>query len=143
MHKAVVITGNAIEASAGHILREDPRYFRVPGRTVRTRAVNVVRLTFVARSGDGSFGPAYARYTAVLESNFLSNTWRVRSEVHAREVLLRMSGGFAGRMAANAFEEFWPDIERLVFHKRDKYRPVEWNLYAERTPYRDPDRRAL
>ncbi|HKM81220.1 MAG TPA: hypothetical protein VJY15_09705 [Candidatus Acidoferrum sp.] len=118
MRKTVVVTGNAIEASAGHILREDPRYFGVPGRPVKTRVVNVARLTFAARHDDGSFGPAYARTIAVFASNFLSNAWRAHSEANAQGALLRASGGFAGRMAANAFEEFWPDIKRLVFRER-------------------------
>ena len=30
--------------------------------------------------------------------------------------------GFAGRMAANAFEEFWPDVKSHVFHKREDSR---------------------
>jgi hypothetical protein len=119
MRKSVVITGDAIEASAGLILREDPRYFRVPDRPFNARIKNVVRLTFAARSEDGSFGPAYARCTAILGSNFLSNTWRVHSEANAHDALLRASGGFAGRMAANAFEEFWPDIKKRIFRKRN------------------------
>jgi hypothetical protein len=119
MRKSVVITGNAIEASAGLILREDPRYFRVPDRPFNARIKNVLRLTFAARREDGSFGPAYARCTAILGSDFLSNTWRVHSEANAHDTLLRASGGFAGRMAANAFEEFWPDIKKRIFRKRN------------------------
>jgi hypothetical protein len=111
-------TGNAIEASAGLILREDPRYFRVPERSFKARLGNVVQLTFAARGEDGSFGPAYARYMAIVGGNFLSNTWRVHSEANAEDALLRSSEGFAGRMAANAFAEFWPDIKRRVFGKR-------------------------
>jgi hypothetical protein len=56
---------------------------------------------------------------AILGSNFLSNTWRVHSEANAHDALLRASGGFAGRMAANAFEEFWPDIKKRIFRKRN------------------------
>jgi hypothetical protein len=112
------VTGSAIEASAGLVLREDPRYFRVPDQPFRARVGNVVRLTFAARGGDGAFKPAYARYMAILGSNFVSNTWRVGSEAHTQDALLRASNGFAGRMAANAFEEFWPDVKRVVFHKR-------------------------
>jgi hypothetical protein len=78
--KSVVITGDAIEASAGL--------------------------------------PAYARYAAILGSNFLSNTWRVHSEANAYDAILRASGGFTGRMATNAFEEFWPDVKKRVFRKR-------------------------
>jgi hypothetical protein len=119
LRKSVVVTGNAIEASAGFLLREDPRYFRAPGRPFSARLKNVVRLTFVSRSYDGSFGPAYARYTAILGSNFLSNTWRPPSDADAPHALLRTSWGFAGRLAANAFEEFWPDVKKRLFPKRN------------------------
>ena len=114
-----VITGNAIEAGAGLILREDPRYFRALDRPLRARVGNVVWLTFAARGGHGTLRPAYARYMAIAGSNFLSDTWRVHSEANAQDALLRTSEGFAGRIAANAFMEFWPDIKRRVFHLRN------------------------
>jgi len=44
--------GNAMEASGGLVLREDPRYFRLPQQPFRVRVGNVVRLTFLARSRD-------------------------------------------------------------------------------------------
>jgi hypothetical protein len=112
-------TSNAIEAGAGLLLREDPRYFRVPDRRFKARFVNVAQLTFTARNNDGSFGPAYARYAAIIGSNFLSNTWRERSEANAQHALVRSLEAFAGRMAANAFTEFWPDIKKHLFRKRD------------------------
>lgn len=114
-------TGNAIEAGVGLVLREDPRYFRVPDRPFKARVGNVIRLAFVARSHAGSFGPAYARYMAVFGNNFLSNTWRVNSEANAHDALLRTAEGFGGFMAANAFEEFWPDIKKRVFHKGNEH----------------------
>jgi hypothetical protein len=105
-------TGNAIEASAGLILREDPRYFPEPKQPLKARIGNVAWLTFAARDEDGKFGLAYARYVAIVSTNFLSNTWRAHSEANSRDALLRLSTGFAGRMAANAFQEFWPDVKR-------------------------------
>jgi hypothetical protein len=113
------VTGNAIEAGAGLILREDPRYFRVPDRPFMARVGHVVRLVFAARSGNGSFGPAYARCMAVFGNNFLSNSWRVNSEANAHDALLRSAEGFGGILAANAFEEFWPDVKKWLFHKRN------------------------
>ncbi len=107
-----------MEASAGLLFREDPRYFRVPDRPFKARVGNVVRLTFSARGGGGGVRPAYARSIAIVGGNFLSNTWRVPSEANPQHALLRASEGFAGRMAANAFTEFWPDIEKHVLHKR-------------------------
>ena len=97
-------TENAIEGSIGLILREDPRYFRVPSRRFKARVGNVIRLTFAARGYAGGFGPAYARYAALFGGNFLSNTWRVNSEANTHDALLRTAEGFGGVLAANAFE---------------------------------------
>lgn len=105
-----------MEASASLLLREDPRYFRVPDKPLNARVGNVVWLTFTARGDHDSFRPAYARYMAMFENNFLSNTWRVHSEANSRDALLHTSGDIAGRMVANAFEEFWPNVKR-VLHK--------------------------
>ena len=112
-----VVTGNAIEASAGALWGEDPRYFRVPDQPFGARIGSVMKQTFTARRRDGSFAPAYARFIAEPGNNFLSNMWRPESEANARDALLRTGEGFAGRMAANAFQEFWPDIERRLFRR--------------------------
>lgn len=119
MRMTGIVTGNAMEASIGLLLREDPRYFRVQDRPFKARIGNLVRLTFVARRDDGSYGPAYARYMAIGGNNFLSNTWRVHSEANLQNALLRTAEGFAGRMAVNAFEEFWPNIKERVFGKHN------------------------
>jgi hypothetical protein len=112
-----ISTGNAIEASAGALWGEDPRYFRLPGESFKRRLSNAVQLTFVARRRDGHFAPAYARYMAISGNNFLSNTWRVDSEANAHDAVIRTVDGFAGRLASNLFEEFWPDIKNLAFHR--------------------------
>lgn len=120
MRMTGIVTGNAIEASAGYYFHEDPRYFRVPERPFKSRIGNVARLTVMARHDDGNYGPAYARYMAISGNNFLSNTWRVSSESNVHDALLRTGEGFAGRMAANAFEEFWPDIKKYAFHRHSQ-----------------------
>jgi hypothetical protein len=117
MRMTGIVTGNGIEAGAGLFLREDPRYFRVPDRNFTHRIRNILRLTFVARHNDGTFGPAYARYIAVSSNNFLSKVWRVQSEADAHDAILRTAEGLGGRMAANAFEEFWPDVKQFFFRE--------------------------
>jgi hypothetical protein len=119
MRMTGIVTGNAMEAGVGYVLREDPRYFRVEDQPFKDRLRNVVRLTFVARKNNGSYGPAYARYVAIAGNNFLSNSWRVQSESNVHDALLRTAEGFAGRMAVNAFEEFWPDVKKRAFGKHD------------------------
>lgn len=113
-----VSTGNAMEATAGALWGEDPRYFREPRKSFGRRVRSVVAQTFLARHRDGNFAPAYARYIAVPGNNFLSNTWRVHSEANVHDAILRTGDGFAARMASNAFEEFWPDVKTHVFRKK-------------------------
>jgi hypothetical protein len=112
-----ISTGNAIEASVGALWGEDPRYFRVPDEPFKRRFTNAVKLTFVARRRDGHFKPAYARYMAISGNNFMSTTWRVDSEANNHDAVIRTADGFAGRFASNLFEEFWPDINNLIFHR--------------------------
>ena len=112
-----IASSNAIEAGAGYFLREDPRYFGVRGLPFGARVRNVIRLTLLARHEDGSYGPAYARYLAISGNNLLSDTWRVRSEDTLQCTLIRTAAGFAGRMASNAFEEFWPSVKVHILHR--------------------------
>jgi hypothetical protein len=118
MRMTGIVTGNGIEAGVGLFLREDPRYFPMVHGPIKLRVKNAIRLTFVARHNDSTFGPAYARYIAIAGNNFLSNTWRVQNEANTHDAILRTAGGFVGRMAANAFEEFWPDVKEHLFPKR-------------------------
>jgi hypothetical protein len=113
-----VSTGNAIEAGLGAAWGEDPRYFRVPDRPFGARVKFVITSTFTAPGPDGQWRPAYARYVATVGNNFLSNTWRERSESGVGDAAIRCLTGFAARMAGNAFAEFWPDVKSKVFRRR-------------------------
>jgi hypothetical protein len=111
-----ISTGNAMEAFGGAVFGEDPRYFREPDKGIGGRVENVIKQTFMARRRDGSFGPAYARYVAESGNNFLSNLWRVHSEAGNEDALARIGEGFGGKMASNAWEEFWPTISSHFHH---------------------------
>jgi hypothetical protein len=112
--------GNGIEIAIGLSRGEDPRYFPVSQEALKHRIGHLARLTFLARGRHGNFEPAYARYIGIVGSNFLSNTWRVHSEANAKDALVRSSQGFAGRMTANAFAEFWPDLKNYLFGKHSR-----------------------
>jgi hypothetical protein len=112
-----IATGNAMEASVGALWGEDPRYFRALGQPVKGRIRNVIVMTFAARRADRDLAPAYARYIGISGNNFLSNTWRADSESGVGDACLRTALGFAGRMAGNAFAEFWPPLTRHLFHR--------------------------
>jgi hypothetical protein len=108
-----VSTSNAMEASLGAFWGEDPRYFRAANRPFGYRVKNIIKMTFTACRRDGSQRPAYARFIAIPGNNFLSNTWRADSEATIRDAGLRTVWGVLGRMAGNAFSEFWPDVVHL------------------------------
>jgi hypothetical protein len=112
-----VTTSNVIEAGAGALWGEDPRYFRNPGEPFGARVMSVIKQTFTARRPDGDFALAYARFAAISGSNFLSNTWRPNSEANNHDAILRTLEGFAGRMSSNSWDEFWPDVKVHVFHR--------------------------
>ncbi|MGH9529214.1 MAG: hypothetical protein ACRD2S_04765 [Terriglobales bacterium] len=112
-----ISTGNAMEASLGSLWGEDPEYFSLPHQPIKSRVRNVVKQTFEARRRGGDYAPAYARYIAVAGNNFLSNTWRVHSEANIHDAVIRTGEGFGGRMAADAWEEFWPDLKTRIFHR--------------------------
>ena len=74
-------------------------------------------MTFLAQDRDGKVMPAYARYIAIPGNNFLSNTWRADSEATTSAAVTRTLTGFLGRMAGNAFDEFWPDVKQRLSRK--------------------------
>jgi hypothetical protein len=113
-----VATSNAMEAGLGAMWDEDPRYFRAVGQPFGSRIKHVIKLTFFAYSSDGSLRPAYARQVGNFGSSYLSNTWRTHSEASGQDAFVRGILGIAGRMGANAFAEFWPDVKQLLFRKK-------------------------
>jgi hypothetical protein len=113
-----VSTGNAMEASLGALWGEDPRYFPSPRRGFGTRLKYVIVTTFTAPHRDGTWHPAYARFAGNVGNNFLSNTWRERSESGAGDALVRCVFGVVGRMSGNALAEFWPDLRKRMWRKR-------------------------
>jgi hypothetical protein len=112
-----VVTGNAMNAGLGALWGEDPRYFRIGEGPFGHRLRNIVVMTFMARRSDGHLAPAYARYIGTTGNNFLTNAWRADSEATNSAALKRTAVGFAGRLGANAFREFWPDAKKLISHR--------------------------
>ena len=119
MRMTGVATSNMMEASLGALWGEDPRYFRAsPGSPLKGRVWNVVKMTFVAKNSLGENVPAFSRYLSIYGSNYLSNTWRPDGDSGSSDGATRAGMGFVGRMAGNAFHEFWPDAKRKVFRRK-------------------------
>jgi hypothetical protein len=110
-----IALGNGIEAGAGAALGEDPRYLRAQeGTSFGGRVRQIVALTFFAPGREGRLQPAYARYGGIVGNNIISNAWRPESQTSVDDTAIRIVLGFGGRMAGNAFAEFWPDVRRRL-----------------------------
>jgi hypothetical protein len=112
-------TSNFMEAGIGGLWGEDPRYKRSPGRSAGNRVWHVVTTAFTAYDRSGKSMPAYARYIAIPGSNIVANAWRPDSQVTIPHTAMRTSIGFLSHIAANAFEEFWPDVRKHVLRQKD------------------------
>jgi hypothetical protein len=109
---------NAMEAGLGAIWGEDPRYLRDPAAaSMKSRLGRVVKWTVIAPNRSGELRPAYARFIAISGSSFMSNGWREPSDTDAEHSLSRIGYSLIGRMASNAYDEFWPDIKHKLFHR--------------------------
>jgi hypothetical protein len=122
MRLSGIAVGNAIEAGLGTLWGEDPRYLRTQEAPFRNRIGHVVKMTFLATGKNGRLMPAYARYVAIPGNNLLSDAWRAPSDATVNRAGLRIGLGFLGRMAGNAFEEFWPDVRRRIVRRLDEPR---------------------
>jgi hypothetical protein len=109
---------NAMEAGLASLWGEDPRYHRVGSvENFGRRLKNTMKQGFLARNRSGKTMPAYARYAAIPGANFLSNAWRPDSDSQASDALVRTGLGFAARITANIFTEFWPDVSKRALRR--------------------------
>jgi hypothetical protein len=109
---------NAMEAGLGAIWGEDPRYRRAGADApFKSRLGHVMQWTVAAPNRNGELRPAYARFLAFSGSSLISNAWREPSDTSEIHSLDRIGFGFLDRMGSNAFDEFWPDVERRLFHR--------------------------
>ena len=115
-----IATSNTMEAALGAIWGEDPRYVRAAGERFGGRVGHVVKMAFVARNREGHLMPAFARYAGITGSSYISNTWRVDSDATISRATIRVGLGFLGRIAGNAWDEFWPDAKEKLFHRSDR-----------------------
>jgi hypothetical protein len=112
--EADVAISNSIEAGAGALWGEEPRYIRSGHGKIGERATYAIKTAFLAQHRDGSLHPAWGRYVGNTVNNLIENAWLPPSVTTPGQTALRCLLGFLTRMGGNAFEEFWPDARRLL-----------------------------
>jgi hypothetical protein len=96
------------------LVREDPRYRRMPGRPFGRRLLHAVAHTVISEHDDGRPMPNYATLLTYPISAELSNLYVPGVQTDSRSTGLRVVVGLASDPVGNIVAEFLPDIARHV-----------------------------
>ena len=112
--EADVAISNTIEAGLGALWGEEPRYIPSRRKGVWPRARYAMKTVLLAQRRDGHLAPAWGRYAGNVLNNVIENTWLPPSWTTAQSTSVRSVNGLLGRLAGNLWDEFWPDLRRIV-----------------------------
>jgi hypothetical protein len=116
--EADVAISNTIEAGLGAIWGERADYVRSNRKGFKPRLKYALKTVFLAYRPDGRLAPAWGRYAGNTVNNFIENSWLPPSATTAGQTTWRCAAGFGTRAIGNVWEEFQPEIMRIVFRRR-------------------------
>jgi hypothetical protein len=112
--EADVAISNTIEAGLGSLWGEEPRYIPSARKGIWPRARYALKTSVLAQGRDGRLRPAWARYAGNTLNNLIENSWLPPSQTTATQTAVRSGMGILTRMGGNLWDEFWPDVVRLL-----------------------------
>ncbi len=96
------------------LARQDPRYYRMPGRPFARRLVHAVSHTVITRHDDGSLMPNYATLLTYPISAEMSNLYVPGVATNAPSTGKRIALGLATDPAGQIVAEFLPDVAKRI-----------------------------
>jgi len=107
-------------ASSGFcvVLKQDPRYFRLGEGSTIHRTLYSVAQQLSAKSDKGQRQVNWSNILGMLVGTVLSNTYYPRPERGLGLTVNRFGVGLAWGVTGGLADEFWPDIDRRLFHKK-------------------------
>jgi hypothetical protein len=105
---------DAIEAGAGALWGEDPRYRRSGQPSTWRRVHHAVFATILAPRRDGHLAPAWGRFTAIAAASQIQNGWLPPSARTPSATAWRMADDVVTRALVNVWDEFWPDVRKWL-----------------------------
>ena len=96
------------------LLKQDPRYHRMPTASVKRRLWHAVAHTFVSHHDDGRPMPNYATLGTYVISAELSNLYVPGLQVNGPSTARRIGIGIATDPAGAIVAEFLPDVARRI-----------------------------
>jgi hypothetical protein len=101
------------------LLKEDPRYFRLGEGPVRHRILYSFAQEFVCRTdkGQGHQSFNWSNVLGAFSSGGLANVYYSRTDRGFSLTMSRSAISLAYGAVGGLADEFWPDIQRKLFHK--------------------------
>jgi hypothetical protein len=96
------------------LAHEDPRYHRLPGRSIKIRLLHAVAHTVLSQHDDGSLMPNYATLLTYPISAELSNAYVPGLSTTGSATRNRILLGYATDPASALIAEFLPDVAKHV-----------------------------
>ncbi len=99
------------------LFKEDPRFFRLGEGPMKTRMWHAVREEFVCHTDKGGRRFNTSNVAGAFSSGLLSTVYYPDSDKGVNVALGRASISLAYGIAGDFLDEFWPDINRKLFHR--------------------------
>ena len=100
------------------IFKQDPRYFRLGEGTKKERIWYSIRQEFVARQDSGRHSFHFSNVLGAFTAGTISNAYYPKDDrgvgLTASRAGIALGYGCLGNVAL----EFWPDVDRRLFHKK-------------------------
>jgi len=116
--EADVAISNTLEAGLGAIWGERADYIRSGRRGFKPRLGYALKTVFLAHHPDGHLEFAWARLAGNTVNNVIENTWLPPSSTTWQQTTWRSASGFGTRALGNVWEEFQPEIMRIVLRRK-------------------------
>jgi len=107
------------------LLKEDPRYFRLGETSVKHRLLYSMEQEFVCRTDKGTRRFNWANVLGAFTAGGISNIYYPSTDRGAGLTLSRSAIALAYGSIGGLVDEFWPDVNRKLFHKKDKQKAAE------------------
>jgi hypothetical protein len=104
------------------LFKEDPRYFRLGEGTTKRRIVYGIEQEFICHTDKGGRSFAFSNVLGALTAGSISNAYYPDSDRGFGLTMSRAGIAILYGTAGGLFNEFWPDIDQKLFHRKSKER---------------------
>jgi hypothetical protein len=101
------------------LLKEDPRYFRLGEGTIKHRIGHSLKQVFVVRKDSGGHTFNFSNVLGAVSAGAVSNAYYPAADRGFGLTMSRAGISLIYGAAGGLVDEFWPDIHRKVFHRKD------------------------